>query len=82
MVNCQVLSLAVGWRLMNNQAKIDKAIELIKEDGCVCGSHHKAWVIDQLLRILAEDQYESIVAEYTNGDRGPDTYVWDVGCPP
>lgn len=37
------------------------------------GDHHKAYAIDQMVRILAGDRYEGA------GDDGPDTYEWDVG---
>lgn len=62
--------------------RIHKAIELAVQYGGIDGSHHKAWVIDQMVRILAGDDYERIVAEAKDGDDGPDTYDWDEGVAP
>lgn len=46
------------------------------------GSHHKAWVIDQVTRLLAGPLYDRLVAEAKAGDDGPNTYGWDEGIPP
>jgi hypothetical protein len=67
---------------MSNKDKIKKAIELGIKDGCVDGAHHKMWVIDQMIRILAGDKYDDIIKEACNGEDGPDTYSWDVGIAP
>lgn len=48
----------------------------------VDGAHHKAWVIDQMVRALTGDDYEQWVKEYCDGEDGPDTYSWDEGMPP
>jgi len=51
------------------------------EDGGFDGGHHKMWVIDQMIRILADD-YEAWVTEYRDGEDGPETYDWDEGIAP
>lgn len=43
------------------------------------GSHHKQWVIDQMVRALLGDGYEAWVEE-NNSD--PDYEPWDVGVAP
>lgn len=48
----------------------------------VDGDHHKMWVIDQMLRILAGDSYDSLVTQSCVGEDGPDTYGWDTGIAP
>lgn len=59
------------------------AIELAVKYGGIDGGHHKAWVIDQMVRILAgPKRYEQIVAEAKAGEDGPETYSWDEGTPP
>jgi hypothetical protein len=58
------------------------AMELAIRYGGVTGDHHRAWVIDQIARILAGDQYEGLVAAAKAGEDGPDTYTWDEGIPP
>lgn len=63
---------------------INQAIDIAVRYGGIDGSHHKAWVIDQMVRALAwsPDQYEQIVAEAKSGEDGPETYSWDVGIAP
>lgn len=67
---------------MSQQKKIDDAIDLAVRYGGIDGDHHKAWVIDQMVRILAGDQYESIVKEAKDGEDGPETYEWNEGIAP
>ncbi len=62
--------------------RIDDAINIAVRYGGNDGSQHKAWVIDQMVRELAGDEYEQIVADAKNGQDGPDTYEWDEGVAP
>jgi hypothetical protein len=55
-------------------AGVDRAIELATRYGSVDGWHHKAWVIDQMVRALSGDKYSQIVK-----DSGRE---WDVGISP
>jgi hypothetical protein len=55
---------------------------LTKYQAGIDGAHHKEWVIDQMVRALAGDQYETIVTEACVGDDGPDTYTWSEGVAP
>lgn len=57
------------------------ALYLLATYGQEDGSHHKAWVIDQVARILAED-YDKWVEVMKEGEDGPDTYSYDVGIAP
>jgi hypothetical protein len=68
--------------VVTDQERIELAIEIAVRHGGADGAHHKAWVIDQMVRALAGDRYARIVAEARNGEDGPDTYAWDVGVPP
>jgi hypothetical protein len=67
---------------MTDKDKIDKAIEFAVEYGGIDGSHHKDWVIDQIVRILAEEKYDKVVADACMGEDGLYTYVWDTGIAP
>ena len=60
------------------QAKIDQAIFMALDCGTNDGSHHKMWVIDQMLRILAGEDYELKVSNFE--DNG--LYSWDTGQAP
>lgn len=62
--------------------RVQLALELLAADGQVEGSHHQAWVIDQAVRILAGDGYEQWIADYRDGEDGPETYSWDEGIAP
>ena len=65
-----------------DQDKIYWAIEMAISHGGIDGDHHKTWVIDQMVRILAGDKYGDIVAYARDGEDGPDTYEWDEGIAP
>ena len=52
-----------------DNVKIQKALDSIYMFGGYDGSHHKQWLLDQLVRILADD-YDKWVAEYEDGEKG------------
>jgi hypothetical protein len=62
--------------------KVQKAIDLAVRYGGIDGDHHKAWVIDQMVRVLAGEQYEEIVRKAKAGKDGPETYGWNEGVAP
>lgn len=64
------------------ESKIAKALEIALSYGQTDGAHHKAWVIDQIVRALTGDNYEIVIAEAKAGKAGPDTYGWDTGIAP
>lgn len=58
------------------------ALGLARAFAGIDGDHHKAWVIDQMVRVLTGDEYEDWIAATKLGDDGPESYEWDVGIPP
>lgn len=69
------------------EERIKKALEIARRYGQIDGSHHKMWVIDQLVRTLCGDKehYEEFVKEYEHSDIEDDYdeyYEWDVGIAP
>ncbi len=62
--------------------RIDTALDYAKRYSQIDGAHHKAWVIDQMVRALTGRHYEQFVAEHNDGEDGPDTYGWDEGIAP
>lgn len=66
----------------NDAERVQLALDVALSYGQDDGAHHKAWVIDQMVRILAADRYAQIVAGYRAGEDGPDTYEWDEGIAP
>jgi hypothetical protein len=57
--------------------RVHLAVNLIVECGWIDGAHHKAWVMDQVVRVLTGDRYEQVVAEAT-----ADGSEWDEGIAP
>jgi hypothetical protein len=66
---------------VNASKQIEEALEMA-HCGAFDGGHHKQWVIDQMVRILAGADYLKWVAEHCDGEDGPDTYEWDEGIAP
>lgn len=58
--------------------RIQKAIKIIEDDGTTDGDHHKAWVIDQVLRALLEDDYYTWRHAWEN-EAG---WEWEEGIAP
>lgn len=64
--------------MSEDRRRINTALEFAMSYGQIDGDHHKAWVIDQLVRILASDDYDHFVDEAKSGGE----YDWDVGVAP
>lgn len=66
------------------ESRVQAALELAVRYGGIDGDHHKAWVIDQMVRALTgtQEAYEKFVANAKDGEDGPETYRWEVGIPP
>jgi hypothetical protein len=67
---------------MTAEEKVAKAIELAVQFKGIDGAHHKDWVIDQMVRTLAGDDYQKVVTAAKAGEDGPETYEWDEGIAP
>lgn len=65
-----------------NSKRIMDALEIAVKYSQTDGSHHKAWVIDQMIRALTGENYDIFIKEYREGEDGPETYDWDKGTPP
>lgn len=61
-----------------------KALEIASEFGQEDGAHHKAWVIDQMVKelLINTTGYNDFIKKYKDGEDGPDTYSWDEGIAP
>ena len=46
---------------MNEAERIKEAVDLGIRYGQIEGDHHRAWVIDQMLRALLGDEYEQTI---------------------
>ena len=63
---------------MSDFQKIVEALEFAEKYGRTDGAHHKAWVIDQMVRALTGADYVEFVRNHdkNNGQQ------WDCGTPP
>ena len=64
------------------EERILAALNIAFDYGQIDGAHHKTWVIDQMVRALTGDGYDEWVANFRDGEDGPDTYSWDDGNAP
>lgn len=62
--------------------RVAQALDIAHQYGTIDGSHHKMWVIDQMVRALTGDDYPTWVRTHNTGDEGPDTYGWEEGIAP
>lgn len=62
--------------------RVQLTLALISSYGQEDGGHHKAWVIDQVVRTLTGDAYDAWITQYRAGEDGPETYAWDTGIAP
>lgn len=64
--------------------KIKNALRIAWRYGQIDGSHHKMWVIDQMVRNLLgnEEEYRDWVEAYTTPLDDGDYYEWDIGIAP
>lgn len=60
------------------EERLSEVYELVLEALNVEGEHHKAWLLDQMVRVIVgEENYEAALAEYVEEVGEP----WDVGSP-
>ena len=67
---------------INYEERCKQAIEMAIAHGGHDGAHHKDWCIDQMVRILAGDDYKQVVTNACAGEYGAETYSWEVGIAP
>lgn len=67
---------------MTPTQKLAAVLALIERHGGTDGGHHKQWVLDQIVRAIAGDDYPEWVRRYEAGEDGPQTYQWDTGIAP
>lgn len=63
----------------NPEERINMALNMLIQFSQIDGSHHKAWSIDQVTRILAGEKYEDLVKWYEGDEESDEYYTWDKG---
>lgn len=61
---------------------VQRALMLAYRYGGIDGDHHRAWLVDQMVRALTGDSYHKWVADFRYGGDGPNTYEWPTGIAP
>ena len=69
-------------RYVRAEPTVEKALDIAMRYGSIDGAHHKAWVIDQMVRALTGERYDDFVGEHCIGEDGAETYDWDEGIAP
>ncbi len=67
---------------MTDEQRISAALLVAYRYGGIDGAHHKAWIIDQMVRALTGGEYADWITTWKDGEDGPDTYDWDEGIAP
>lgn len=67
-----------------NDKRIKAALDLAWRYAQIDGSHHRLWVIDQIVRVLCDskEEYAKWVNEYEKPLEDGDYYEWDTGIAP
>ena len=65
------------------EERIKRALNFAWSYGQIDGSHHKMWVIDQMVRALcgSKEEYKNWVEMYETPNN-EDYYEWDMGIAP
>lgn len=71
-----------GGVAVTDVERIQRALDIACCYSQIDGAHHKAWVIDQMVRALLGDRYDGWIAAAKTGEDGPETYEWDEGTAP
>lgn len=66
---------------MNSEERIKEALEIAFNYGQIDGSHHRLWVIDQMVKVLCQDEYAKFISDYETDEDGEE-YEWDNGIAP
>ena len=66
------------------EKRIEEALRIAWQYGQIDGSHHKMWVIDQMVRALCknEEEYKNWVVAYETPTYNEEYYEWNVGIAP
>jgi hypothetical protein len=63
---------------LENGTRTQKAAAIGIRYGGFEGDHHRAWTIDQMLRVLCGADYPDLIRAYEQGGE----YEWDTGIAP
>jgi len=64
--------------------KEEKILNTIERYGMISGSHHKQWILNEILKTTLGDKYDEWVKEFNSyKDENNEMYDnWDVGVAP
>ena len=70
----------VAELLAEAQMREQRVLDLIVDYGWIDGSHHKQWVLDQIMRVILGADYDSFIESYMSDEDG--MIDWDRGIAP
>lgn len=73
---------ALGLSPAGPASTVDAALDVARRYGSIDGAHHKAWVIDQMVRALTGRLYDDWVQDARTGADGQGDGEWDTGTAP
>lgn len=83
------IASSVNDELLNTDKRVNATLEIAFRYGQSDGAHHKAWVIDQMVRALTgctkdkeSDAYKDFVITYCNEEGSEGAYTWYFGIAP
>lgn len=76
--NPEAWAAIADWE-SNQRSKI---LKLIMDYSWIEGIHHNQWMLDQIARVAAGNQYEEWVEEMETDEHGDRIYAWDKGIAP
>ena len=76
------IPLAEAKMLDGYGANVTALLELAERYADTDGAHHKQWVIDQMIRLLLQDDYRIWRAAEDQERRAQDRPLWNEGVAP
>lgn len=84
-----IVDTQVEFKTRELKQRIDEALDIAFEYSQVDGNHHKAWVIDQMVRKLLGDDYKAWIEKYMFDGQDPveavqneNNFIWEIGAAP
>lgn len=68
---------------VNPSEAIAKVKDLIFDFGGIDGSHHKQWLLNEILKtVLTTEEYNEWLVQYSLDEDGEVSFEWDKGIAP
>lgn len=65
-----------------HEVAFEAAMALIVDYGMIDGTHHKQWLLDQIVRTILGEYYDLWLASYNESAKNNNCDLWDQGIEP